>query len=199
VATDLVCGMIVDENSAPAKTTYEGAEYYFCAAYCKETFDREPQKFIHNTVQWGETTDPVCGMSVKIPHAAAMSVYKGRLIYFCSSSCKEKFDDSPELFLKAEDAKRRASIMPIEGLKKAELPITGMSCASCVARIEKGLSKMSGIVDVKVNFDTEKATINFDPSRVHLGDFVSAIKDLGMKPALKKSHYLSAGCPVPRA
>jgi Cu+-exporting ATPase len=186
VATDLVCGMIVDENSAPAKTTYEGTEYYFCATYCKETFDGEPQKFIHNTMQWGETTDPVCGMSVKIPDAAAMSVYKGRLIYFCSSSCKEKFDGSPELFLNAEDDKRRASIMPTEGLKKVELPITGMSCASCVARIEKGLSKMSGIADVKVNFATEKATINFDPSQVHPGDFVSAIKDLGYEAGMEK-------------
>lgn len=70
--------------------------------------------------------------------------------------------------------------------KKVELPITGMSCASCVARIEKGLSKMSGIVDVKVNFATEKATITFDPSRVHLGDFVATIHDLGYEAGMEK-------------
>jgi YHS domain-containing protein len=43
MAIDLVCGMIVDENSAPAKTTYEETDYYFCATYCREAFDREPQ------------------------------------------------------------------------------------------------------------------------------------------------------------
>jgi Cu+-exporting ATPase len=186
MATDLVCGMIVNENSAPARTTYEGTEYYFCAPYCKERFDGEPEKFIHNIKEWGETTDPVCGMSVKIPDAAAMSVYNGRLIYFCSASCKEKFDTSPEVFLKADEDKRRASSMPAQGLKKVELPITGMSCASCVARIEKGLSKMSGIMDAKVNFGTEKARIDFDPSQVHVGDFVAAIKDLGYEAGIEK-------------
>ncbi len=70
--------------------------------------------------------------------------------------------------------------------KKVELPITGMSCASCVARIEKGLSKMSGIVDVKVNFATEKATITFNPSRVRLGDFVATIHDLGYEAGMEK-------------
>jgi YHS domain-containing protein len=35
---DLVCGMIVDEKSAPAKTSYQGADYHFCAVFCKEAF-----------------------------------------------------------------------------------------------------------------------------------------------------------------
>jgi Cu+-exporting ATPase len=61
-----------------------------------------------------------------------------------------------------------------------------MSCASCVAKIEKGLSKMSGIVDAKVNFATEKATITFDPSHVHIGDFVTTIRDLGYEAGIEK-------------
>jgi len=190
MAIDLVCGMIVDEKSAPAKTTYGGADYYFCAAYCKEAFEREPQRFIDGTKQWGEVIDPVCGMTVEIPHAAAMSVYKDQFIYFCNVACKEKFDASPEKFLKAEEEKEEegipAAAVPREGLKKVELPITGMSCASCVAKIEKGLSKMSGIVDAEVNFATERATITFDPSRVHMGDFVVTIKDLGYEAGTEK-------------
>ncbi len=190
MAIDLVCGMIVDEKSAPAKTTYGGTDYYFCASYCREAFDRKPQKFIQGTKQWGEAIDPVCGMTLEIPHAAAMSVYKGQLTYFCNVACKEKFDASPEKFLKAqeekEEAKKPAAALHGEGLKKAELPITGMSCASCVAKIEKGLSKMSGIVDAKVNFATERATITFDPSRVHMGDFVATIRDLGYEAGMEK-------------
>jgi Cu+-exporting ATPase len=186
MAMDLVCGMIVDENSAPARTAYQGKEYYFCADYCKEAFETEPQKFIDNTKQWGTATDPVCGMSVEIPQAAAMSVYKGRFIYFCNPACKEKFDTSPEKFLQAEDREETAVSSPPEKLKKVELPVSGMSCASCVARIEKGLSKMSGISEAKVNFGTEKATIRFDPSQVHIGDFVAAIKDLGYEAGMEK-------------
>jgi len=190
MAIDLVCGMIVDEKSAPAKTTYGGTHYYFCATYCREAFDRDPQKFIRGSKQWGEAIDPVCGMTVEIPHAAAMSVYKGQFIYFCNVVCKEKFDASPEKFLKTEgekeEEKKTTVAVPREGLKKVELPITGMSCASCVAKIEKGLSKMSGIVDAKVNFATERATITFDSSRVHMGDFVATIRDLGYEAGMEK-------------
>ena len=56
MAIDLVCGMIVDEKSAPAKTTYGGADYYFCATFCREAFDRDPQKFIQATKQRGDAT-----------------------------------------------------------------------------------------------------------------------------------------------
>jgi Cu+-exporting ATPase len=187
---DLVCGMIVEEKSAPAKTTYEGTDYYFCATYCKEAFEKEPQRFIDGAKEWGEAIDPVCGMSVEIPHAAAMSVHQGKFMYFCNVACKEKFDASPEKFLKpkegVEEEKKLFAAPSREGLKKVEIPITGMSCASCVAKIEKGLSKMSGISDAKVNFATEKATITFDPSRVHIGDFITTIKDLGYEAGMEK-------------
>jgi Cu+-exporting ATPase len=187
---DLVCGMIVDEKSAPIKTSYEGTDYYFCATYCKEAFEKDPKKYIDGVKQWGEAVDPVCGMTVEIPHAAAMSVYQGQFVYFCNVSCKEKFDASPGKFLgeerRVEKEERTFPTLAKEALKKVELPITGMSCASCVAKIEKGLSKMSGIVDAKVNFATEKATIAFDPSRVHVGDFVATVKDLGYEAGMDK-------------
>jgi Cu+-exporting ATPase len=181
--------MIVDEKSAPAKATYGGADYYFCATYCKDAFEKDPQRFIKESKQWGEAVDPVCGMTVEIPRAAAMSVYKDQFIYFCNVACKEKFDASPEKFLKPEEEReerKEAAAIPKEGLKKVELPITGMSCASCVAKIEKGLSKMSGIVDAKVNFATEKASVTFDPSRAHMGDFVATIEDLGYEAGVEK-------------
>ena len=190
MAIDLVCGMIVDEKAAPAKTDFQGTDYYFCATYCMETFEKEPQKFVDGAREWGEALDPVCGMTVEIPHAAAMSVHGEEFIYFCNVACKEKFDATPEKFLRPQeeaDAVEKPSPATVEqNLRRAELSITGMSCASCVAKIEKGLSKMSGIVDAKVNFATEKATITFDPSRVAMGDFVATIKDLGYEAGVEK-------------
>jgi Cu+-exporting ATPase len=193
VAIDLVCGMIVDEKSAPGKTNYGQKDYYFCASYCREAFEKEPQKFIGGAKEWGEALDPVCGMTVEIPRAAAMSVFQGQLVYFCSPACKEKFDAEPEKFInnargaaETMDGKRPPAEPKKGGEKRVELPVTGMSCASCVAKIEKGLSKIRGIADAKVNFATEKATITFDPSQVRMGDFVAAIKDLGYEAGVEK-------------
>jgi len=186
MATDLVCGMIVNPTSAPASTNYEGSEYSFCATYCKEVFESNPQKFIRDSKQWGKSIDPVCGMNVPIPLANAMSVHEGQFIYFCSKACKESFDDSPDKYLKGKQKEETKSARYEEDLKKVEFPVTGMSCASCVAKVEKGLSKMNGISDVKVNFATEKATVKFDPSRIHLGDLIGTVKDLGYEAGMEK-------------
>mgnify|MGYP001813151591 FL=1 len=44
------------------------------------------------------------------------------------------------------------------------LPISGMSCASCVAKIEKGLAAVDGVAAAKVNLATERATITILPA-----------------------------------
>jgi Cu+-exporting ATPase len=43
---DAVCKMTVDESSAAATTEYKGKTYYFCAAGCKDTFEKEPEKYV---------------------------------------------------------------------------------------------------------------------------------------------------------
>ncbi|HID95285.1 MAG TPA: YHS domain-containing protein [Candidatus Latescibacteria bacterium] len=45
MAKDPVCGMEVETCKAPAKTEYKGKTYYFCATGCKETFEKEPEKY----------------------------------------------------------------------------------------------------------------------------------------------------------
>jgi len=42
---DPICGMEVDPAIAP-KSEYKGENYYFCSASCKETFDKEPEKYV---------------------------------------------------------------------------------------------------------------------------------------------------------
>lgn len=46
MAIDPVCGMEVDEKTAPAKAEYGGKTYYFCAPGCKEEFEENPEEFI---------------------------------------------------------------------------------------------------------------------------------------------------------
>lgn len=62
---------------------------------------------------------------------------------------------------------------------KAILSITGMTCAACSARIEKKLSRLEGVKAANVNLTTEKATVEYDPSKVKVSDLVKAVKDLG--------------------
>ncbi|MDA8228051.1 MAG: heavy metal translocating P-type ATPase [Desulfitobacterium hafniense] len=64
-------------------------------------------------------------------------------------------------------------------LKQVVLPIRGMSCASCVATIEKALINTNGVKDVKVNLMSGKAAINFDPEKVSVPEMIKVIADLG--------------------
>ncbi|MEW6109971.1 MAG: heavy metal translocating P-type ATPase [Nitrospirota bacterium] len=62
---------------------------------------------------------------------------------------------------------------------RIDLPITGMSCASCASAIQKGLAELSGVRSADVNFAAEKATVIYDNSAVSVDDFIKTIKDLG--------------------
>lgn len=62
--------------------------------------------------------------------------------------------------------------------RKESIKITGMSCAACAARIEKGLNKLDG-VKANVNFAVEKATVEFDDTAVNTDKFEETIQKLG--------------------
>jgi YHS domain-containing protein len=46
MAVDPVCKMTVDPPKAAAQSSYKGETYYFCAAGCKQKFDREPDRYL---------------------------------------------------------------------------------------------------------------------------------------------------------
>ncbi|MFZ4826781.1 MAG: heavy metal translocating P-type ATPase [Phototrophicaceae bacterium] len=60
-----------------------------------------------------------------------------------------------------------------------DLPITGMTCASCVRNVERALSKQHGVSEAVVNFATEHATIQYDPQQVQLPELVARIDKAG--------------------
>jgi Cu+-exporting ATPase len=70
---------------------------------------------------------------------------------------------------------------------RLDLPITGMSCASCAARIEKGLSNVEGVSKATVNFASEKATVVFHPSQTDLSHLIEKVKDLGYGAKMEKT------------
>ncbi|PIW70329.1 MAG: copper-translocating P-type ATPase [Ignavibacteriales bacterium CG12_big_fil_rev_8_21_14_0_65_30_8] len=73
-----------------------------------------------------------------------------------------------------------------ENNKTISAPIIGMTCASCVARVEKSLKKIEGIENVNVNFASEKATFQINDNKVKYDQIISTIKDAGYEIDLKK-------------
>ena len=63
--------------------------------------------------------------------------------------------------------------------ERIDLPITGMTCAACAARIERSLGKAEGIAEASVNLATERASVTFDPSVTSIGRIVDTIRDTG--------------------
>ena len=68
-------------------------------------------------------------------------------------------------------------------LTELSLPVVGMTCASCVSRIERFLGRSDGVVDAAVNLATERATVHFDPSRIDRSGIVAAIEAAGYEVA----------------
>ena len=59
------------------------------------------------------------------------------------------------------------------------LPVEGMTCASCVARVENALKKVEGVNSANVNLATEKVTLSFDDARTNLSALAKVVSDAG--------------------
>ena len=64
-------------------------------------------------------------------------------------------------------------------LKLIELPVTGMTCASCVRNVERALNKTEGVETASVNLATERASVHYEPSKVDSSQIVQRIQDAG--------------------
>jgi Cu+-exporting ATPase len=69
---------------------------------------------------------------------------------------------------------------------RLDLPIEGMTCASCAVRVEKRLNKLEGVT-ATVNFATEVATVEFDPAVAAPDDLLGAVEAAGYRAALPET------------
>ncbi len=76
-------------------------------------------------------------------------------------------------------------------------PVEGMTCASCVNRIERYLRKTEGVAKANVNLATETATVRFDPALVDLDGLRSAVEAAGYEARIDQAE-LSAARGAPR-
>ncbi len=62
---------------------------------------------------------------------------------------------------------------------KTILRADGFTCPSCVVKIEKGLSQMPGVDDVKVHFASSRIEVEHDPAATSIDDLVAKVSKLG--------------------
>ncbi|MCX6842462.1 MAG: heavy metal translocating P-type ATPase [candidate division WOR-3 bacterium] len=146
------------------------------------------------TVNRQSHIDPVCKMVVQEGQEAAKWDYKGTTFYFCNPNCLKRFQSEPERFLQGERQRTKDEGQIADSglpepvlLDKAELGKTqtvtlavgGMSCASCVATVEKALNRLPGVKTATVNFAIEKAIVEFDPKVSPVAALEKAVTDVG--------------------
>ncbi|MGE5663647.1 MAG: heavy metal translocating P-type ATPase [Deltaproteobacteria bacterium] len=88
--------------------------------------------------------------------------------------------------LRVASAPAQAGTDPERGVARWTVPVEGMTCASCVARVEKGLSRVDGVVSASVNLAAKTASVAVDPEKVGPWALASAIRDAGYEVATEK-------------
>src|SRR5437773_4660346 len=101
---DPVCGMTVDEQTAPATAEYNGTTYYFCAPGCKRTFEKDPEAVLRSGPK---------GMAAPTPQMVTMM---------------PRPKPAPSSVTTVAPSTTAPSAKPAS----LTIPIEGMSCASCV-------------------------------------------------------------------
>src|SRR5689334_4122739 len=63
--------------------------------------------------------------------------------------------------------------------ERVSIPITGMNCGSCAARVEQALQGAEGVLEAGVNFATHRATVEFDPGVTSAEELAAAVREAG--------------------
>jgi len=149
---DRVCGMMIDTDTAAESVTLDGTDYYFCSKSCKEKFTASPDEYV-------EKNSASCSISEGEPHG---------------KSSGEATDATEGAGRKDEGPASREGV-------KARVMIEGMSCASCVSKIEDALKKTSGVLDASVNIASSSAQVRYLPDVVGEKGIIDAVKSAGYK------------------
>jgi Cu+-exporting ATPase len=140
------------------------------------------------STQSTQFTDPVCGMDVDVTAAATLS-HQGKTYYFCAVGCQKAFQTNPDKFLTPHSQPAEIPVVFSNFLQTEQalppreanlvLQIGGMSCASCVARIETALLSVEGVKHASVNLATARVSVSYHPAVTDLPTIQAAIHDAG--------------------
>jgi len=207
---DLVCGMEVEVERTAAKSDYKGKTFYFCSLQCKEKFDGDAEIYINqsqnlqhdmktkadvpevvpltgyrNGADYVQLDIPIVGMncascafSIEKSLQSSPGIGKAR-VNFVNEKATVAYNPTQTDVEQIIDTVRSTGYQV--GGATTRIGIKGMSCASCVNRIEKALRAASGVLEASVNLSTEEAQINYLPELTDLKKLERVIEDSGYK------------------
>jgi len=204
MAKDPVCGMEIEEAKAHAKREHGGRSFYFCSAKCETAFAANPGKYageprqgharhvpsVTTGVQEGLAgpkrvelpvfglTCPKCVQAVEKALRAVPGVNRAT-VNLASARAFVEYAPTQTGVPALERAIRDAGYRT-EGAT-ARFGIEGITCASCVTRIESALLETPGVVEASVNVGTEEATVEYLPSVADLPTIKRAVGSAGYK------------------
>src|SRR5919112_1794274 len=80
-----------------------------------------------------------------------------------------------------------------ERLARINIPVTGMTCASCVRRVERRLSEKEGVAEASVNFASEKASVTYEPTATSPDELIRTIRDAGYGANVREKTFSVTG------
>src|SRR5215203_3090344 len=80
-----------------------------------------------------------------------------------------------------------------ERLTRISIPVVGMTCASCVRRVERTLCEKDGVAEASVNFAAEKASVTYDPTTTNPDDLIGALRDAGYGADVRETTFSVTG------
>jgi len=156
---DPICGMTVDLATAPARAVYRGRTYYFCTVGCRAAFEHDPVA----ALKWAETAAASPTSSVSASDATPPFVLAW------------KRPSTPP----ASELPTASNHHPAAERRTVLFRVSGMSCASCVSKIETALLGQWGVVTASVNLASGVASVVYDPAVVAPDRLCAVISDIG--------------------
>jgi P-type Cu+ transporter len=125
--------------------------------------------------------DPICRMEIDSDQAVGKTEHNGQTFYFCSEACQKQFQKNPEHYIQGKDKKEAARLTGYKDsdLLHQDIPIVGMSCASCAITVEKSLKDVKGVQSALVNFANQKAHVVYDTHQIKSPILVNAVESAG--------------------
>ncbi|MFQ5913224.1 MAG: heavy metal translocating P-type ATPase [Nitrospinota bacterium] len=205
MATDLVCGTNIDESAAEFTFQHRGRTHYFCSEHCLKEFTTSPERFLDGH---GEESSPVSRAadfvepSILPDHARVDLPVTGMTCGACVSRVEKGLSSltgvtSATVNFGTERASvqfdpQRLSITDLIGQveeigygvasAKVALPIQGMTCASCVEKVERSLRALPGVLSAAVNLGTERASVECIPDLAPISALRAAVESVGYRP-----------------
>ena len=202
MARDPVCGMKVADSILTVE--HDGETFAFCSSSCQEAFSSDPGAYLTaeaTDVSQDEHQEAAPAVEPGLAHLAVG--VEGMTCASCAKRIEETLENldgvdaasvnfgagrahltiDPARF---EPQKAREAIQAIGYDLTAErttLAIEGMTCASCVAKVERAIKALPGVTEAEVNFATNQAWVAYLPGLVERSDLLSAVERAGYSAA----------------